>query len=106
MRFRAVRRARVLASALLVGHRMTRRPTTSAATRPARPRRAAPKSRRSTRRAATAIAPAPPKIDRLGFTCFRLVPLAVGTPGTTPYAAIRLRETRAAMGVFAFGTRR
>jgi hypothetical protein len=77
---------------------MTRR--SPLASRPARQRRAPSLPRRL---AGRPPAVSPPRIDRLGFACYRLIPIEDRRPHEAPYAVIRLRETRATMGVFAFG---
>lgn len=88
---------------------MTRRGPRSP--RPARQRqpRAAPASRRATHRATTVSTPAATpaaSVSRLGFSCFRLVMTFDRAPHEPAYTAVRLRETRNTMGVFAFGARR
>lgn len=76
---------------------MTRR--SPIASRPARQRRTPVLPRRLAGRPDRA----PPRIDRLGFACYRLIPIDDRRPHEAPYAVVRLRETRATMGVFAFG---
>ena len=41
-----------------------------------------------------------PRFNRLGFTCFRLIPITDGEPHETPFAPIELMTTTNAMGAF------
>lgn len=83
---------------------MTRRPASprSPSVRERRPARATKRTPRTPRPSPTAVVP-PTKslaadIQRLGFTCFRLI--ATYDP-TLSYVVRRLLETRSAMGAFA-----
>jgi len=40
------------------------------------------------------------KFTRLGFTCFRLIPVADAEGNESPFAPIELMGTRSRMGVF------
>ena len=78
---------------------MTRRIAQPSSSRSARQRQPTPTKRLARRSAPVAPRPAP-TIEKLGFTCFRLVAVYGGEPGDPPYAARRVRETTTRMRVF------